>query len=333
MAKQVSSMGPDDEGIEQLLREVGARNLPASDVMAEVRDAVHGEWRQMVEQRVRRKRFIGYAIAASVAAVALAVTFTVLFVSRPAVMLVQVARVAGSLQVAPAGFGEWHSVLPGEQIKTGDTIRTDEGSSAALELGNGVSLRIDAGSLIEFAAVDRIALAHGAVYVDADPRVGTARALIVDTPYGSVRHLGTQYLVRTARNEIEVSIREGRVEIENAAGTHTGTAGEQLRVPREGDLSRRTISPHDPVWQWASRIAPPFNIERQPLTTFLGWIARETGKQVVYATPEVQSQAAQLILRGSVDELSPEQALVAVLAPTSFEHRETNATIEIHAQR
>jgi ferric-dicitrate binding protein FerR (iron transport regulator) len=333
MAKQVNSVEPGDQGIEQLLREVGVRDVPAPGVMEEVREAVHGEWRQMVEQRGRRKRFIGYAIAATVAGVAVAVTFTVLFVSQPAVMLAQVARVTGSLQVDPAGFGEWRAVLPGEQVKTGDTIRTDEGSSAALDFGNGVSLRIDAGSLIEFAAADRVALDHGGVYVDADPHGGAAHALIVETPYGSVRHLGTQYQVRASRNEIEVSIREGRVEIANAAGTHTGVAGEQLRVAREGDLSRGTISPHDPVWQWAARIAPAFDIEHQPLTNFLDWVARETGKQVVYATPEVQSQAAQLILRGSVDELSPEQALVAVLAPTSFAHRETNTTIEIHSQQ
>ena len=324
-----NNTNPDDEGIEALLREVGVRDLPASEVMEQVRDVVHGEWRQMVEQRARRKRVIGYAMAAGIAAVALAVTLAVQFVARPAVTLAQVDRVVGRLEVDPAGFGEWRAVLPGEQVKTGDTIRTDESSSAALDFGNGVSVRIDAGSLIEFTAPERLALDHGGVYVDADPHAGKARGLIVETPYGSVRHLGTQYQVHASRSGIEVSIREGRVEIANAAGTHTGAAGEQLRLAREGGLSRGTVAPHDASWQWAARIAPALDIEHRPLTAFLDWVSRETGKQVVYATPQLQLQASQLILRGSVDELSPEQALAAVLAPTSFAHRETNTTIEI----
>lgn len=324
-----NNTNPDDAGIEALLREVGLRDLPASDVMEQVRDAVQSEWRLMVEQRARRRRVIGYALAAGIATVALAVTFAVQFVARPTLTLAQVERVAGRLEVDPTGVGAWRAVLPGEQVKTGDTIRTDASSSAALDFGSGVSVRIDAGSLLEFAAPDRLALDHGGVYVDAGPQAGKTPGLIVETPYGSVRHLGTQYQVRASRSGIEVSIREGRVEIANAAGTHTGSAGEQLRVARAGELSRGTVSPHDASWQWAARIAPALDIEQRPLTAFLDWVSRETGKQVVYATPQLQSQAAQLILRGSVDELSPEQALAAVLAPTSFVHRETSTTIEI----
>ena len=330
-SKQNNQGDPDDAGIEQLLREAGVRDLPPPAVMEEVRDAVHSEWRQMVGQRARRKHVIGYAIAAGVAAVAVATTFTVLFIAKPSMTLAQVERVAGSLEVDPAGFGEWHTVAPGEQVKTGDTLRTDEGSSAALDFGDGVSVRIDAGSLIEITAPDRLALDHGGLYVDAAPRAAGSKMhpLVVETPYGSVRHLGTQYQVRASRTGIEVSIREGRVQIENAAGKHTGDAGEQLLVAREGELSRGTVAPNDPSWQWAVRIAPALDIEHQPLTAFLDWVARETGKQVVYATPQLQLAASQLILRGSVDELSPEQALTAVLAPTAFSQRETSTTIEI----
>lgn len=318
----------DDSGIEELLRTVGTRDLPAPEVMAQVRDAVHGEWRGMVRQRARRKRIIGYAAAASVLAVA-AVTFTAMQIARPAVTLAQVDRVAGVLEVDPAGFGDWRSLAPGEKVKTGDTLRTDEGSSAALDFGNGVSVRVGSGSLIEVAATDRLALDHGAIYVDADPRSSATKPLIVQTPYGSVRHLGTQYQVRASRSGIEVSVREGRVEVENAAGTQVGAAGEQLRVASAGEFSRGTIAAHDPAWQWAARIAPALDIDQRPLSTFLEWVARETGKEVVYATPQLQSQAAQLVLRGSVSELSPEQALAAVLAPTAFAHRETGARIEI----
>lgn len=327
MAKQGEDLESDD-GIEALLREVGARDLPAPELMQKVRDAVHVEWRQMVEQRARRRRFTGLAIAASVAGIALAVAFTTLMLPR-SVVLAQVARVSGSLQIDTAGAGEWRPIVAGEQVKTGDIIRTDAGSSAALKLADGVSVRVAAGSLLELAAADRIALERGGLYVDAGKEHGSQDTLLVQTPFGSVRHLGTQYQVLTARDGIAVSVREGRVEIANTFGTHTAVAGEQVQVQSPDQVIRSQISPQDASWQWAVQIAPAMTIENQPLSGFLDWVARETGRQVVYASDAAHSQAQALILRGSVGELTPEQALEAVLATTSFTHRESGDVIEI----
>lgn len=342
MSKQprnTESDGASDESIRQLLREVGARDLPSSDVMNEVRQAVQGEWRSMVDQRRQRNRFIGYA-AAGVAAVALAVTLTVQFASGPAEPVASIARVEGVLQAAAGGSGEWRTVAAGDSLIASDTLRTDVGTRVALNLGGGVSVRIDSGSLVQLAAPDRIVLDHGGIYIDAGPMESNAAAasngeqhpshqLVVETLYGSVRHLGTQYQLRTARNSIEVSVREGRIEITGPSGVHSGSAGEQLVIPREGAITRTTISPQDSDWQWATSIAPTFDIERQPLTAFLTWIARETGKQIEYATPQARTRAEQLILRGSVNNLAPEQALAAVLATTPFTHSETASTIHI----
>jgi ferric-dicitrate binding protein FerR (iron transport regulator) len=331
MNRQPDRPDPDDAAIDQLLREVGARDLPAADVMNEVRQAVHDEWRAMVEQRTRRNRFIAYGVAASVAVAALAVTISLQFTATPPNPVASVARVEGVLQLDPAGSGDWHAAKAGEQIAAGDMIRTDAGTRAALDFGNGVSVRVDTESLLSLAAADRVVLDHGGLYVDADPRVATQHPLAIETAYGSVRHLGTQYQVRTARNSIEVGIREGRIEITNASGTHAGAAGEQLIVQGEGAITRATISPQDERWQWATHIAPPFDIDHQPLADFLDWIARETGRQLVYATPEVQSHAQQLILRGSVSDLAPEQALAAVVATTPFALAETATTIQIQS--
>lgn len=335
MNKRPDRPDPDDAAIDQLLREVGARDLPAAGVTNEVRQAVHDEWRAMVEQRTRRNRFIAYGVAASVAVAALAVIISLQFTATPfnpvANPVASVARVEGVLQLDPAGSGDWHAAKAGEQIAAGDMIRTDAGTRAALDFGNGVSVRVDSGSLVSLAAGDRVVLDHGGLYVDADPRFETQQPLVIETTYGSVRHLGTQYQVRTARNSIEVGIREGRIEITNASGTHAGAAGEQLIVQGEGAITRATISPQDARWQWATRIAPPFDIDHQPLADFLDWIARETGRQLVYATPDVESHAQQLILRGSVSDLAPEQALAAVVATTPFALAETATTIRIQS--
>lgn len=329
-----SASRDEDESLGQLLREVGARDVPSTAAMNEVRQAVHAEWRSVAVQRQRRNWFVGTGIAAGIAAVAVAVTVSLRFVSGPVEPIAAVARVEGVLEVAVNGGGEWRPLPAGSPLTKGVMLRTDEGTRAALNLDHGISLRIDADSLVTLKGADHIALNSGAVYVDVDPRTrmnpqAVSPTLVIETTYGSVRHFGTQYEVRALRNGIEVSVREGRVEIANANHRHEGAVGEQLLIGREGVTARATVSPQDARWQWATNIAPAFDIERQPLSQFLEWVARETGKHLAYTSPAVRARAEQLILRGSVGDLAPEQALVAVLATTPFKQSGSQSTIRI----
>lgn len=315
-----------EESIRQLLREVGAREQPGADIADEVRRAVHDEWRELVASKRRRARFIGYGIAATVAAAAVAVAFTLRFSDVSAQPIGMVARVDGVPQVTDDSGDTWRPVTVGEELLEGVLLRTDAGTRVALTLAD-VSLRLDAGSLVRLQSASRMSLDHGAVYVDA--KLPGAEALVVETSYGSVRHIGTQYEVRTTRGGLEVSIREGRVEVARANDKFTAGAGEQLVVSVEGEPERRVLAQQDPRWQWAVSIAPVFDIERQPLSQFLEWAAREMGKTVVYESADVRARAGQLILRGSVSNLPPSQALAAVLATTPFEHVDAPTEIRI----
>ena len=67
-----------------------------------------------------------------------------------------------------------------------------------------------------------------------------------------------------------------------------------------------------------SHFRPPFSIEGRSVDEFLGWAARETGRQVVYASPDIEQQARRVTLSGTVEGLAPDQALAAVLATTSL---------------
>ena len=53
-------------------------------------------------------------------------------------------------------------------------------------------------------------------------------------------------------DEMEVSVREGRVMIANAAGTSSGVAGERIRVTPRGEIVRSTVPAHDASWRWAA---------------------------------------------------------------------------------
>ncbi|HEY6643805.1 FecR domain-containing protein [Povalibacter sp.] len=322
--------GPDDEtSVRDLLRAAGARELPPDNVINDARQAVYREWRQLVRQR-RRGRIVRYGIAASLAAGIVAAILIFQPGQRFGEPIATVARVEGTLQMTISGGGdEWHPVTPGTPLPRGAMLRTDESTRAALLVGAGVSVRVDSDSLVELRGEDRIVLDSGALYVDSGSDAAAAQPLVIDTLFGSVRHVGTQYELRTLGGGIAVSVREGRIEVERAGQVYAGTAGERLMIPRQGDIEREAISTQDPRWQWATGIAPVFAIDRRSLSEFLEWMARETGKRIVYASPEVQARAEQLILRGSVSNLPPEQALAAVLATTPFTRTQTDDSIRI----
>ena len=72
------------------------------------------------------------------------------------------------------------------------------------------------------------------------------------------------------------------------------------------------------------------DLDDQPVTVLLDWVARETGRTLRYASAEVERQAATTILHGKIGQLAPLEALDAMLATTdlAYEVRE-DGTIEI----
>src|SRR5690606_26918450 len=214
----------------------------------------------------------------------------------------------------------------GQLIRVGDIMQTDAQSRAAVSFPAGLSLRLDRDTRINVDANDRITLASGAVYIDAPPGLGSANDLTVDTAAGSVQHVGTQYEVRTQADAMVVSVREGRVRVTNSTTSNTGDAGQVLRLTSNGQLTRSSLAASDPHWQWAMQSAPDFDIDDQSLATFLQWIARETGRQVVYSTPQAEAAAEAVKLRGSISGLDADIALTTVLATTQLRRYQTDTT-------
>jgi ferric-dicitrate binding protein FerR (iron transport regulator) len=217
----------------------------------------------------------------------------------------------------------WRPRVVGQSVAIGETIQSDDRSRAVVSFDSGLSLRLDRNTTLRVASTDRVVLTSGALYVDSPPEASHGAALTVQAHAGSVRHIGTQYEVRTHAEAIVVSVREGRVMIVNDAGSSTGEAGEGIRLTPAGEIARTTLSPWHPDWEWVSDAAPPFDIENQPLSVFLKWIARETGRQLVYSSPETEAAAGRVKLRGSIAGLDLDTALMAVLATTQFRRFDT----------
>jgi hypothetical protein len=314
--------GHDDAGIEELLREVGARAEPSAELTTQVHAAVYAEWRALVQGRERRRRGVGLALAAGVVGLVAATIVTVRIGQPPDAgprPLASIVRVNGHPQIEVAG--QLHEAALGEVLAPGMRLLTGD-SSLALDFGHDaqhLSLRVDAGTQLRFSKLDSIELQAGALYVDAGNTEQSA-TLTVQTVAGAVRHVGTQYQVRTVGGSmpgIEVSVREGRVEIASDHGTNTGNAGELIALSTAGAVSRRALPAHDLSWQWAAGVAPPFDIEGRPLTSFLEWVSRETGRQLTYDSPEAQQAAATVQMVGSITKLPLDMAIPAVLSTTN----------------
>jgi ferric-dicitrate binding protein FerR (iron transport regulator) len=312
---------PEDAGIDDLLRRVGARDEPSPEIEREVYAAVHAEWRSLVQERRQKRRFVAWGMAASFALVMIVGIFGLRLMTAPADLVASVSRLEGSLTVDSQADP---SRQVGERISVGERLSTDHASRAALTIGSDLSLRLDHDTIVRFASNDSVALEAGAIYVD-DPPSGQRTPLTVESRAGSVQHVGTQYLVRDLNSGIEVSVREGRVLVTNAAGANAGVAGEALHVTPTGEVSRAKVAPTDERWAWAKQTAPTFDINDRSLASFLEWFSRETGREVIYQTPVAREAADEAKLHGSIEGLDLDTALSTVLSTTKLQQYEAGS--------
>jgi ferric-dicitrate binding protein FerR (iron transport regulator) len=304
-----------DDPIARVLKFAGSRPQPDPDRMAESKKSLRAEWRRVtesaprVESRATSHRFNrGLVIAASIAAALLIASLVALLlpsrITQPALSPEVVARVVRSEGDARKATGE--EVHAGAILDTGDTGRI------ALALGrDGISLRLDVDSRIVMTGERIVRLERGAIYVDA--RAGKRGSVVVQTPHGDVRDIGTQFEVRTRGSSFGVRVREGEILINRGGAEMTARAGEGLHLDREGRYVRSTIPIFGPEWAWASAIAPQFQLEGGTVQQFLDWVAREQAWRWRFADSDTARRAAGIVTHGSLEGYTPEEALAIVL--------------------
>jgi ferric-dicitrate binding protein FerR (iron transport regulator) len=323
--------GEADADLGGLLRAAGPRARPSPEVEAQIRAAVEAEWRAMTESRARRRRVSTWAMAAGVAVAAVGV-----WIARPLYMpgsgpVASMARVEGTVEFRSGGSRDWAPLAVNAQLHDGDELRTGSAGRAAVKLASGVALRLDNTTRVALNDLHHARLRRGGVYVDsgvtgADP----SRELELDTPVGAVRHLGTQYQARVSDGSLEVGVREGLVAIDAHGQQTVGRAGEMLTL-KGGLTTRNALAANADAWGWASAIAPPFEIEGRSVDEFLAWAGRETGRQVVYSSAEAAQRARAIVLKGSTQGLTPDDAVSAVLATTPLHPAIDDGHIRVEA--
>ena len=321
----------NDRDIERVLKSAGLREKPPAEVERAVREQLRGQWRDVVAERSQRGRQrVAYALAAGIAVAVVGIwAIAPRFAATP-MAVASLAVAAGDVRVTSGWLDRWHAVTAGQALLEGQTLETGPAGRGALALPGGISARVDGGSRLVVAAVDRLELERGTIYVDSGPVPAPAAPLDVVTPTGTVRHVGTQYEVRLIPDGVRVSVREGTIEWRSSRGNlERSGPGEQLTISKDGRVERSSVASYGASWDWTQEAAPTIDIEGMPLSQFLAWAARETGREVAYASPDVRLEAAGIVLHGSIAGLTPPEALDAVLATTSVRSQVSGGSLVV----
>jgi ferric-dicitrate binding protein FerR (iron transport regulator) len=297
--------------VERLISAAGARTAPDAARTERVRAAVAAVWTREVRRRRRWRTLLVGGSALATAAVALVVWMHPVPARDEAAVPAPV-RVAtfiattGSIAVRDA-LGTHPTPQIGTAIPAGSRLTTDAGATAAIAWIDGGEVRVDAGTALAVDGARTLTLQQGAVYVDSH-----GASVVVHTPAGDVRDVGTRFEVRVTSGSTRVCVREGSVRFERAGRTTPAAAGDELRVNDRGDVTSGTIAPDAAAWAWTARAAPAFRVEGATLDAFLAWAAREGGWTIDRRDP---SPDRSVVLHGDISGLTPREA-VDVIAPT-----------------
>jgi hypothetical protein len=324
-------MRDDEQSIANILRIAGERPEIPLSVESRVYSRVQQEWRNStavgnsdrvygeVKKSWRRvtlsRQLSRWLVPAGVVATAI-LAFVLLSTPQPepAQVVATVSRVVGS-GVASQQFS------PGSTVKVGDLIATGDAEGLSLRLARNESLRIDANSRVRVDASDRFTLLTGRIYADTGQFVYRDEGLLIDTEFGAVSDVGTQFSVSVSAQALGVAVREGRVDVTSTQRSYAARMGERLTLDRAGSAELVRLDPHDPSWAWVTDLTPSFDLAGRSLLDFLKWGARETGRVLQFESDDTRMFAMRTDLHGSVEGLTPDEALGAILATTSVSYR------------
>ncbi len=195
----------------------------------------------------------------------------------------------------------------------------------ALAWGNGGSLRMDASTRIRFIESTSVFLDSGRVYFDSSPSGlmggisgGGASEFVVATDYGEVTHIGTQFMTRVTDDDLVVSVREGKVEVEGLYQDYVASSGEQVTMSGRSQPAVLSISRSGEAWDWVSRTSPVTDVDGKSLHEFLLWACRETGLEFHYEGDAEQIARHEAFLKGAI-YTEPLQALKLRLETAGLE--------------
>ena len=325
---------PGDEQFDSLFADVEPRSKPPEDIEQAAFEHFYEQCSRFRADRKRRRNMAYMAIAASVV-LALLVQPMLFHLSGTKATLEPaglVAKIRGDVRISDQKDkfkievdADSFALHPGYQLQTGTNSGLSINWSSGLE-----QVRVDQDTHLKIISASQVELGSGRIYIDMHPGRNDARAddaLQVITPFGTVKHLGTQYIVAVENERTDVLVREGVVEIRGNSVKHTVDKGTRASVDTSGGFNLTAIEGHGDEWEWAQQLSPGYEIEGRRLTDFLQWFQRETGRTIQWESPELEFMAESTILHGPKIETDPMQALDVMLMSSGLEWSEQDGQI------
>lgn len=323
----------DEQTLARLLRLAGPSEPVSSAIEDRVYAAVRQEWeasttrpggervyrsvrrewnktRARARPRLRRMGF-GFAMAASIL-----LAVAIFYQPEPAAPVhLPLGTIVKTLGSVPG------SLASGQTIHANDEIATGSDAGLSILLANGTSLRVDSDTRLELLTPSEMHLLAGRVYADTGDHIYRANGLRIIADEAMVTDVGTQFSVFFTDGALDVAVREGRVDVATDGQELIAVAGERMLVEQDGTVQTQQLEAHDTYWDWATGLAPAYELDNRSLLDFLRWAARETGRELVFEDNELRMAAMRTDLHGSIDDVTPSDAIAAVLATTTFRYR------------
>jgi ferric-dicitrate binding protein FerR (iron transport regulator) len=307
-----------DDELARLLAHAGPRARPRLAAETAAYETLRAEWLELTARRRRHRIAFGASAAALLIGVALGLgVLRARDDASLAAPLATIERIEGS-QVSWRDERSSAKTITGESdiVRVGQSLSTGADSRAALSWRGGGSLRLDENTRVDLVSERSVRLVSGALYFDSaadHPTSGRTAASsfatpAIETPAGQVVHVGTQFMLNIDAGEVVLSVREGRVRLSGDGFEITVDSGEQLDFDANGVRAQRSIDSFDTSWNWAQEIAPQPNMDGRTERDILSWVARETGRRIVYDSAETEASTRVSIVRG-LDKRSPTNML------------------------
>jgi hypothetical protein len=321
----------DDELMRRLLAPLGPRQEPDQAALRRAEAAFREALAPVVLRGKRNRRRTWLSVAATVIVV---VGTAAIFGTRPsdpadAGVIAQVVKSIGPVEL----IGGTATGQAAATVRTGQVLMTAANGRALLRY-RGADVRLDVATTVRFDAT-RLVLQRGAIYVDSgDPSLRTEPPVLIETPFGMLGHIGTQFMARLDADHLTVGVREGSVFVKSgterrdmAAPPHRASIAE---VDRSGNIQIRDAKPFDGLWSWVPEASPGFAVEGSSVEAYLKWLSRENGYSVQYDGPASATQAKEIVLHGDLNGLSLADAIATVSATTQLDvELEPSGTVRV----
>lgn len=303
----------EEDLLKRLLHLAGPRPLPPEQMRSEVKEQVHRVW----QKRVRRRRWMRTSAAVAATLLVAVIGVSVLDpvgTSPPPEVVGKVLKVAGTLIRVD---GENARLSARSPLYRNGIVQSSTDGGVSLRLSNGASLRLGPATRVKLMSGFVLELQMGKLYldtVDARPNV----QFEVQTAFGTIKDIGTQFEVQTQTESVRVRVRDGEVFLETHSTAHHASRGEALEADVTGNVVLSSFSPVHADWNWVIDFTPQFETDNAKVADLIAWAARETGRTVVYSDALTRNRASLTRIHGSITNRSPIDTMITALSATRF---------------